>query len=199
VLFVLCAPSCGDEQETSNREETILTDSKNDIRREFETEYLTESSLFAYEANATQKLSDFVDYLRTLTDTTLDMAFREKAGEMIHKTFQSDHVTIQLTEKNEQSAGEFEVHELIKYGLEDKLPIPTFAFDSIFIHEPLHRIGNVTYSGILKFSQDFSDNSKTGKILKSIHRNADFYVVKENKIFGSDTLKIWSVRLGEIR
>ncbi len=196
ILFVLSAPSCEDEQGAAIREERLLDETRNEIRNEFETEYLTESSLFAYEAAANQKLSDFADYLEILTDTTLDMAFREKASEMIESTFQSDNVSVQLFEKNE---GEIEVHKLIEDVLENRVLLPHFSFDSVRIHEPLRRIGNTTYSGILKFSQDFTEPTQSGQIVKSVSRNVDIYVVKENKIFGSDTLKIWSVRLGEIR
>ena len=87
VLFVLCAPSCEDEQETANREEALLSKTKKNILKEFETDYLDEASLFAYEVKAKQKLSDFADYLRIMTDTSLDMSFRIKAGEMIKKLF----------------------------------------------------------------------------------------------------------------
>jgi predicted transposase YbfD/YdcC len=199
VLLVICAPSCEDEKETANREEAILTATKNDVREEFATEYLTEASLFAYEVTAKQKLSDFADYLQIMTDTSLDMSFRIKAGEMIKKTFQSENVSLRLDKEEKESEPEFEVHRLIKDGLENKLKLPLFSVDSIIIHEPLHRIGNTTYSGILRFSQNFTDPFQPGIIINSIRRCTDVYVVKEDKIFGTDTLKIWSVRLGEIR
>jgi hypothetical protein len=199
VLLVICAPSCEDEQETANREESILTATKNDIQEEFETEYLTETSLFAYEVAAKQKLSDFSDYLQIITDTSLDMSFRIKAGEMIKKTFQSENVSLRLDKEEKETEPEFEVHLLIKDGLENKLKLPLFSVDSIIVHVPLHRIGNTTYSGILRFSQNFTDPSQPELIIKSVSRSTDVYVVKEDKIFGTDTLKIWSVRLGEIR
>jgi hypothetical protein len=199
VLFVLCAPSCEDEQETANREEAILSETKKNILKEFETDYLDEASLFAYEVKAKQKLSDFADYLQIMTDTSLDMSFRIKAGEMIKKTFQSENVGLRLDKEEKETEPEFEVHRLIKDGLENKLKLPPFLVDSIIIHEPLHRIGNTTYSGILRFSQNFTDPSQPGLIINSIRRSTDVYVVKEDKIFGTDTLKIWSVRLGEIR
>ncbi len=199
VLFVLCAPSCEDEQESANREEAILTEAKKNILKEFETDYLDEASLFAYEVTAKQKLSDFSDYLHMMMDTSLEMSFRIKAGEMIKKTFQSENVSLRLDKEEKKTRPEFEVHLLIKDGLENKLKLPPFSVDSIIVHEPLHRIGNTTYSGILRFSQNFTDPSQPGLIINSIRRNTDVYVVKEDKIFGADTLKIWSVRLGEIR
>nr|NQU91967.1 hypothetical protein [Bacteroidota bacterium] len=87
VLFVGYAPSCVDEEAIAIREEAILTEARNDIRTEFETDYLTEASLFAYEATAKQKLSDIADYFHILTDTSLDLSFRTKADEMIQSSF----------------------------------------------------------------------------------------------------------------
>ncbi len=195
VLFVSYAPSCRDEQASSLREEAILSDAKKDIRTEFETDYLTESSLFAYETTAKQKLSDLSDYLHIMTDTLLDMPFRVKAGEMIKNTFQSENVTILCVEQDK----ELNIRLLIKEGLENKLPPLRFAFDSIRIYEPLHRIDDKTYSGVLIFSQIFPDPANPEQISKSIRRNADFWVVKEDKVFGTDSLRVWNVQLGGIQ
>ncbi len=199
ILFVLSAPSCEDEKDNANREEAILNDTKNEIREEFEANYLTETSLFAFEAVAIQKLSDFTDYLRILSDTSLDMSFRAKAGEMIKNTFQSENVNLRLNEEAKETEKEFEVHNLIEMGLDNQLSFPPFLLDSISVQEPLRRIGNSTYSGILRFSQNYTDPSVSEMIIKSVSRTVDVYVVKEDKIFGADTLKIWIVRLGEIR
>ena len=199
VLFVIYAPSCVDEQTIANREEAILVETKNNIRAEFETDYLTGASLFAYETTAKQKLSDFVDYLQILADTSLDVSFRAKAGEMIKNTFLSENVSIQFAQQKDVLSGEYNVLLLIKNGLENKLSLPPFSIDSIIVDEPLHRTGNQSYAGALTFSQNFTLPRQPGQILNSVSRSADVYLMKEYKIFGADTLKIWSVRLGEIR
>lgn len=198
-LFVIYAPSCVDEQTNALREEAILSATKNDIRTEFETDYLTEASLFAYETTAKQKLSDLVDYFHIMTDTSLDMSFRVKAGEMIGSTFQSENVTLLLAGQDTKSVKELKVRLLIKKGLKNKLPHLPFTFDSIHINEPLHRIDNTTYFGILNFSQNFTDPVKPEQIIKSFKRSTDLWVIKEEKVFGTDSLKIWNVRLGDIR
>ena len=35
-LFILCAPSCEDEQALTNREETIISNEKKEIREEYQ-------------------------------------------------------------------------------------------------------------------------------------------------------------------
>jgi len=198
-LFTTYAPSCGDEQANAIREEAILSTTKNEIRSEFETDYLTETSLFAYETTAKQKLSDLAEYLQIMTDTSLDMSFRVKSGDMIKNTFLSENEILQCVEQDEEPVKELKICLLIKKGLENKLPHQTYTFDSIGIYKPLHRIDNTTYSGVLRFSQNFTDAASPEQIINSLRRNADFWVIKKDKVFGTDTLKIWNVRLGDIR
>ena len=199
VLFIIGAPSCEDEQETANRELEILSAAKNDIRREFETEYLTEASLFAYETTAKQKLSDLADYLHIMTDTTLEMSFRNKAGEMIRKSFISENVDIDLFEPGNGSVERLKVHQLIKKGLENKLSSWHFSYDSIRISKPLKRVDNTMYKGILRYVLEVNEPVEVSHIDKSISKCIDFYVTKDDKVFGNDSLKIWNVCLGEIR
>jgi len=199
VLLIISAPSCEDEQETDIRRDAVLSTIKKDIRAEFETDYLTESSLFAYEETAKQKLTDFYDFLHIIADTSLDISFRAKAGEMIKSTFLSENITLRLILQEKKPAKKIKVHNIINLGLENKLSHLPFTFDSVYIYKPLRRINNTTYSGVLRFSQNFTDPAIPEQIIKSVRRNTDFYVVKERKVFGTDTLKIWNLRLGHIR
>ncbi len=198
-LLLIGAPSCVDERGAIEQEELILAETKDNIRKEFETEYLPEASLYAMETVAKQKLSDLADYLRMLTDATLDYTFRAKAGEMILNTFQSENITIQLFDTKEQSMHEIDVTQLISSGLKNKLALPFFSFDSITVLEPLHWIANSNYSGTIKFSQNFIDTTSTEQNMNCITRTATVYIVKENKIFGSDTLLVWGVKLGRLK
>ncbi len=200
VLFVIYAPSCVDDQAIADREEAALNETRNEIRAEFEVNYLSEESLFAYETAAKQKLSDFVDYLQIISDTTLDKSFRKKAGEMIQNTFLSEEETLQLAPQKDDLSGEISVRNLIKQGLKNKLSLPPFSIELIVVDELFQRNGNATYSGTMKFLQIFTGPSLSpGESLNTIDRSADVYIIKDEKIFGADTLRVWSVRLGEIR
>jgi hypothetical protein len=198
MLLILGAPSCNDEQENTSKEESILSEAKNDIKEKFETDYLTETSLFGFENAAKQKLSDLSDYLNILTDTTLDKSFRQKAAEKIKDSFQSGKVKINLNSSSQENAGEIEVNQLIKQGLDNQSIVGNFQFDSIHVKEPLHRLGNSTYTGRLTFVQNVDQLPDSLLKNKSANKTADIYVIKELKAFGTDTLKIWTVRLGEI-
>jgi len=194
-LSILCAPSCNDEQEANNREEEILNSAKNDIKKEFESDYLDEAALFAHEAAAIQKLIDFSDYVKVLADTSLELSFREKAGEMIANSFQSKNILISLNQDTESPQNEITIQLLITSGLENKPIIPPFHFDSLRIQEPLKRMGNSTYEGKITCIQSFTQSSPAEKVTRTI----DIFVSKKDKVFGPDTLKVWNTFLGEIR
>lgn len=194
-LSFLCAPSCNDEQEAINREEEILNSARNDIKKEFESDYLDEAALFAHEAAAIQKLIDFSDYIKVLADTSLGLSFREKAGEMIANSFQSKNILIRLNQDKESPQNEISIQLLISTGLENKLFIPSFHFDSIRVQEALKRMGNSTYEGKITCIQSFTHSYPAEKVTRTI----EIFVSKKDKLFGSDTLKVWQSSLGEIR
>jgi hypothetical protein len=199
VLFILCAPSCEDEQETAAREEAIIRETKNEIRKAFEADYLTETSLYAHETNAKQKINDVADCFQMLNDTTLETSFRKKAAEIIKSIFISESTMLALYPRKTETNEATEVFMLINEGLENKINIPPFSVDSVNIHEPLHRIGNTTYAGSLWFNQKFNNTSLFDHGTNYVRRKAEIYLVKEIKIFGADTLNVWTVKLGEIR
>ena len=122
MLLIIGAPSCMDEEEMARQEQAALEEVREDIRNEFETEYLTEASLYAYETTAKQKLTDLFDYIQIMTDTSLDMSFRIKASEMIRNTFLSENVTVAVTGENKDASNEQKVSHLVRKGLKNKLP-----------------------------------------------------------------------------
>jgi len=196
--MLLGAPSCVDEEEIARQEEEALEEVREGIRDEFEAEYLTEANLYAYETAAKQKLADLTDYIQVLTDTTKDFSFRQKAGEMIQNLFHSKNDKVELG-LQKRSTEDLLIGDLIEKGLANKIPNLHFSIDSIQIHEPLRRTDNSTYTGILQFSQNFTEISTPEQPLKSISRNAEFFVIKEFKAFGTDTLWVWNVKLGDTR
>jgi hypothetical protein len=196
LAWMLCAPSCEDEQETTKREENELSNSIDSIRLEFESGLLTEASLVAYEAAALQKLSDFTDYLQIVSDPKRDRAFREKASEMIKGIFVSDSVKFQLLPG--KNAKEINVSELLNDCLSNELSDFQYRLDSVYIQQPLQRTGTGTYSGIIAAGQ-MAENALSKIENPLITYTVAAFLTRNTKVFGTDTLKVWEVRLGEIR
>ncbi len=55
--------------------------------------------LRAYEVTAAQRFNDFADYLRIISDTTLDLKFRQHAAELVKGLFISDKIEL-MPEQN---------------------------------------------------------------------------------------------------
>lgn len=199
LLFTICAPTCVDDHDAANREMLIVDEAKNEIRAEFETETLNEASLIAFEEAAKQKLSDLADYLNVIADTSLNLAFRKKAGEMIRSTFINENVSLQIFKPESKPDVGINVSQLIKLGLEDEILLPFYTVDSMDIKTHLQKVQHDSYEGMLNFRQYFLDVSLSNKNDVCILRQAEIFVQKEIKVFGSDTLKVWNVCLGTIR
>ncbi|MBN2172996.1 MAG: hypothetical protein JW731_02610 [Bacteroidales bacterium] len=192
--MVLWAPSCEDEEESARKEMALLKETREDIRQEFESEYLNEASLFAYEANAKQKLSDCFDYFTIVSDTLQSIAFRKKAGEMIVSNFISTPVYLDFIDTETIQDSAVEMRKMIKSILDNEISLSRFSADSIYVLESLQRVKTSKYAGKLGFNLIFLNTTETD----NKDRAVEFYLEKEKKTFGKDTLNIWNIRLGNL-
>jgi hypothetical protein len=199
--LLLCSKACDDNvQENEKMEQDKVIAVRDSIRDEFETDYLSEGSLYALEATARQKLSDFADYIQIMTDTTLDNSFKEKAGDMIKKMFISENVRLRFFLQENRKEKKLTVKELLADGLTTPYASARFIFDSIEVQEPLQRINTGTYSGRLSFYQKFTGYSLHDTLTTNSKRTTiDVFAMKVDKIFGDDTLSVWGVFLGAMK
>ena len=79
MYFFLCGKSCQDDQNIILRQEIEVETAKDDVRNEFDKDYLSEESKHAAEVNAIQKLKDFADFFSIYADIAIYLPFREKA------------------------------------------------------------------------------------------------------------------------
>ncbi len=176
LAFILFSAKSCDDDPGANRdaEEEALIGAMDSVINEFGTEYLDEESLFAFTQKAKQKLMDYSDYMNMANDTSLDSAFRNQALAM----------TIELFKKGSG-------------------PIESFAgrvikIDSIRLIEPLHLTGTVLYKGVLGFREGIKSLGGDTTADVSSWKKVEFLATKSNKLFATDTLRIWQVYLGEI-
>ena len=196
VLFALMAPSCNEEK-WSDRDEEYLLDLKKDAYAGFESNNLSNASLYVFETKAKQQLADMADYFQILCDSNLLVSFREKAGEMIAHSFISKNVIVMLSD----SVGieeENNVACFLNRSLENKCLFSSFYFDSIQVKEHLSQVTDNMYKGRLQFLHNFDYSLNHSERRYSKYKETIFYLKKENKIFGADTLYVWNIRFGEI-
>jgi len=196
-LFLIYADSCRDSGENESQQK-IIEDRRRELLRHFGDDYLTESSLIEHERIAKQKLTDFADYLNLLADTGLEIPFREKAGDMIRKSFLSDTIRVSLPFDSEKKWESICIGELVQAGLENRLPSVEFFFDTIRIKKPFQRTGEDFYSAILDFIARNKIDLSTEKLKSTPRISANMVIRKEQKLIGTDTLSIWILSLGGI-
>ncbi|NOR88007.1 MAG: hypothetical protein GQ527_10390 [Bacteroidales bacterium] len=198
ILFTLYAPSCVNEEELNRREETMFMEAKENVLLEFGIRDLSETSLFVFEASAKQKIFEIGDYIKVLTDTALAISFREKSGEMIQGNFISEDVMVGLS-MHDIIADKVPLQQYINQALDNKIINRSFSFDSIITLQPLYKTGDDIYTGKLQFIQNTSYFYQSTHVLNSADREVAIYLIKEPKIFGTDTLDVWNIRFGDIK
>lgn len=199
--LLLCSKSCdSDERDDSVSKEAELTQTKEAIKNEFESDELSRKSLRAFEAKAKQKLVDLADYLDIYNDKPIDESFKDQARQMILDLFISDSVLINNRLSGENDEKDLSVREFLKTGLASVYTSADFMFDTLEIAAPLRRIDDLNYKGRLSFSRIVKSCNFADTVISfPAKMEADIFVSKVIKPFGSDTLRIWSVFLGNIK
>jgi len=183
LLFILGAPSCENEEDTNRREYKRLEREIRQIYSDLESIDFTDSVLLIYQTSAQEKLMDMVDYYQILSDTSMDSSIRIKAAELLLHQFKS-------RDDQEQS-----IDLLLQNLKNNDHPLTSSTFDSIQLKQALQK-KNEYYQGRFSFQQKWEESPYEYNIA---YRNIDFYLLKEEKIFGTDTLNIWDIRFGDIQ
>jgi hypothetical protein len=199
VYLLACAKSCDNGQDSDNAQDLAKVNAARDsISSAFSSDTLSSAGLRALEATALYKLSDFSDYLRIFTDTSANQAFRNKAGEMISDLFVSRDVLLEVACSGHKEKG-LRLRDMLDSKKKNRLTEAGISFDSIIIKQSLHRVNDTLLSGELKFRVLCNHTKGQNRPLVAAQDNvAEILVVKKWKIFGSDSLKVWKVYLGNI-
>jgi len=199
--LALSSKSCGsgEKEEATNRKAEIAK-TRVSIKNEFESDDLSRKSLKGFEAKAKQDLVDFSDYLNICSDNQLDSSFRNQARQMILDLFISDSVRISGLLINGQDKKIIPLNELLNPGSSSAINSMEFKFTDVRITEPFHRTDEFNYNGRLSFSRQlktfsFPDTAVSGYV----RMETDIRVSKVYKPFGTDTLRVWGMFLGEIK
>ena len=200
-FLLFCSKSCEKpENENAARDEIAFKATLDSINNSFQSDHLSEQTLRAFETKAKQKLADFADYLQIYTDDSLDESFKDHTRQMILDLFISDSVHIKIRISNEEKENNLTLKEFCKMDFPSGKNSMEFIFDSIDLSEPLHSVNKITYIGGLKFSQRYElPSPPSSEVYYQVNKEVDIIAARVRKKFGSDTLKIWQVYLGDIR
>jgi len=199
IIYLLSSSrSCSDENSPGAREKARLNAARDSVIETFESEYLNDVELHAYELSAIQKLEDLAYYFRILNDTSADFIFREKAAEMVTSVFLSQHSKVNL--KAMELKNTIEISTLIQNALSNQYAYSKFIIKDIHTLESLKRQSDTLYTGKLQFRLSQSLQDQAGKNAESVNQAVvDMHVVRVVKIFGKEKIRVWKVFLGEMR
>lgn len=199
--LILSSKSCdSDREHNAGLQKAKTEQTKERIREEFETETLTDQTLRAFELKAKQKLVDFADYLSIYYNKKLDKALKDQTGQVIAGLFASDKTVIQSFFPQKNSSRGYPLTEFLKHDFMPAYSSVNVLIDSISIETPLQSTGNDLFKGTLAFHRSLEAFSLDDTLIISRDKlKADIIAQKVNKSFGSDTLQVWGVFLGNIR
>lgn len=200
LIYLICsARSCTNEGNMNElNEEKLLSASKVSIKQAFEVDSPGDQLLKAYEATARQKLTDFADYLKIASDSSMDMTFRKQALEMAGKLFISGETDTRKWNKAYPGPNLNTLEQLLEKSLSQGMPCWVQP-SQINVNTPLTWKNDSTFTGSLSFYQQcilFDNPDPLGSISSMLV--IDIYALKKVKFFGKEHLSIWEVYLGDI-
>jgi hypothetical protein len=194
--LILKAESCTEGGEMTSREKYIDLTTRQ-LKSLFQAETLRDFELEEFEKSSKQKLADFADYLKILTDSSLKQPFREKAGEMVQEIFISDSIPVSICIAQGKIITS-DVVQLVQKGLNNKIPAIQIQYDSIRIEQSFQWNGQDHYCAVLSFIQRVNRMHDGQTLETSVRGKTDARIIRENKIIGPDTLSVWVLHLGKI-
>ncbi len=200
LIFLVCSARTCEEGDESNalKEENYILNLKNEVKEVFASDTLSEQFLKAFEITASDMINDFADYLKIISDTTLDLRFRQKSAGLLRNLFISDKIVLSKWSRNYQEPGLYTMDELLEYLLSEGTPV---SIDPVEIRslKPFALKNDSTWTGILTCDLGYlSESKKDTLIITDRNIYFDIYLIKKVRYFGQEMIKVWEVFLGDI-
>ena len=200
VIYIVCsARSCNENEEaTEVQKEEYTMNLMNSVKHVFTSDSLSDHLLRAYEITATEKLTDFADYIKIISDTTLDLRFRQHAADLVKGLFVSDEIELYNWSKTYPESCINSLELILAHSLSEGIPCLMNPFQ-ITVSKPFISENDSTFTGSLTFiNKCIPLGSKDTSEIVSGELIIDIYLVKKLRSFGKDQISVWNVYLGDI-
>jgi hypothetical protein len=201
MIYLVCtARTCNeDEGAAASREEQYIMALKDSVKHVFMSDSLSDQLLRAFEISATEKLNDFADYMKIISDTTLDLRFRQKATELIRNLFIDSNIDSRGWSRVYNVIGFNTLEQLLERSLLEGNSFWT-QISQIAVNNPYTCENDSAFIGNLSFNcrlipYGINDTLETGTEKLMI----DIYLLKKLKSYGDEQFRAWEVYLGEIK
>jgi hypothetical protein len=193
------APSCEDNRRGENSTSVTGVAGGDALFSQSLADRLSESELRSFEVMAVQKLNDFADLAGIVHDVTLDTTFRVNAARMIRDLFTNANTNLIMPSGNSGQANRLTLDQFLSAGIQNKGSRSFFAVDSVKIIMPLDSISENTFNGTLGFLVKCQDVVSKERKTKSLQLSIQMNLIRIEKNFGDERLKVWEVRLGDMK
>jgi hypothetical protein len=200
IIYLVCtARTCNeDESAAVNREEQYIMSLKDSVKNVFMSDSLSDQLLRAYEISAAEKLNDFADYMKIISDTTLNLKFRQHAAELAKGLFVTDKIELHNWSKTYPQSDLYTLGLLLSYSLSEGISCWINPMQ-INVTKPLVNENDSTFIGNLSImSNCVPFNNKDTSEIVSGELVVDIYLVKKFRYFGNERIRAWNVYLGDI-
>jgi len=200
LIWLICgARSCNENDNLKEqRDKKLLSASKDSIKDEFELMSPSDQQLKTFENTSIQKLTDFADYLKIASDSSIEATFRKQAAEMAGKLFIKGKINTRSWSSIYHDYDLSTLDKLIGTSLEKGIPCWGQP-GGITILAPLTLENDSTFKGKLSFNlQSISFDNLNAAELTPGKCKIEIYALKKAKPFGKEQLKVWEVYLGNL-
>ena len=200
VIYIVCsARTCNESEVTTDvQKEEYTMNLINSVKNVFTSDSLSDYFLRAYEKTAIEKLNDFADYMKIISDTTLDLRFRKHTAELVKGLFLTDEIDLSGWSKSYPEPGLNILDTLISYSLSEGVSFWNRPMQINFI-KPFISINDSTFTGDLSFNyKSLSLSIQDTLEIASGSLVIDIYLMKKTKTFGKARFTVWDVYLGDM-
>lgn len=195
LYILLASDSCSrDEQYDEGRREKAAEQTRDSLVSEFTSDKLTDEDLSLFEESAIQRFEDLIDLSAIAADTSLAGSFRAEASVSLRKLFISDRNVLSIYPGEGKQKMTV---PLVRHATDSATPAWTIRIarpDSVWVASGLVQVSDSLYEGQLGFSRATSAPEAHPCLAAG---RMDFFLVKCSRPFGNDTLKVWTIALGD--
>ncbi len=213
-LIVISSPTCEDPDDRENAyvkengetitDEQVVFQTKDkmirSLKEEFGANFLSDNHLRAFEQRAKEKILDFADYTSIYSNKEYDKSFRKQARRMMLNLFADKNAKINFSFVDSQRVNDYTLPNFMDEIYTAEYNALGLNIGKIEIAEPLHLQENTTYEGSVKFSQQLYGITLSDTVL--INSGVGYFeiiAIRVDKKFGTDSLQVWEVLLGDLR
>lgn len=200
IIYLICsARGCMEDPEmVAQREYEFTINLKDSVKNVFMSDSVPDQLLKAYEITAAEKLCDFADYLKIISDTTLDLRFRQQATKLVMDLFLSSEIELQSWSSIYPVTGFNTLELLLTHCIAEGMPCWIQPVQ-ITVKTSFIRECDSVFTGTLSFYQNciFYNTPDTSKSTSEMLL-VDMYIIKGLKSFGTEQIRVWEVYLGDI-